>query len=239
MAIITEVRFAHEDGALADTLTALPDLGVTVVGEASTDPDKSRYYIRFDGPDAATALDADHTVSDAVRMHGSVPDPGPRDGIGDANGDGADRTQLWGIAFAPGTALLAPRVTEAGGFVLDARSASSGTPRGWHERWLLPDREALQTIWQHASGTGFDFEVVELHRRGRTDAEYPGPDALTAEQREALVAAYEQGYFAEPRETSLEELADSFDLSASAVGGRINRGLKALIGAALVRDERG
>jgi predicted DNA binding protein len=134
--------------------------------------------------------------------------------------------------------LLAPLVTAEGGFVLDARSAAGdGTPRGWHERWLLPDREALQTIWHHAAGKEFDFDVLELHRRGRTDAEYPGPDALTDQQREALVAAYERGYFAEPRETSLEELADSFDLSASAVGGRINRGLKALVGAALVRDE--
>jgi hypothetical protein len=231
MAIITEVRFAHEDGALADTLTALPDLDVTVVGEASTDPDMSRYYLRFEGDhDVASALDADHTVTESVRMY----EPG---GEGDDGGDG-DWTELWGIAFAAETELLSPRVTAAGGFVLDARSASGGQPRGWHERWLLPDRADLQGIWQHASGTGFEFEVLELHRRGRTDAEYPGPDALTDEQRETLLAAYEQGYFAEPRETSLEELADSFDLSASAVGGRINRGLKALIGAALVQDER-
>jgi hypothetical protein len=224
MAIITEVRFAHEDGALADTLTALPGLDVTVIGEASTDPEKSVYYLRFDhgeSEDVHGALETDHTVSEATPMRES--------------GD----TQLWGIGFAAETELLAPLVTAEGGFVLDARSAScEAVPRGWHERWLLPDREALQTIWQHTSEEGFDFDVLELHRRGRTDAEYPGPDALTEQQREALVAAYEQGYFAEPRETSLEGLAETFDLSASAVGGRINRGLKSLIGAALVRDDR-
>lgn len=223
MAIITEVQFAHEDGFLVDTLTALPELEVTVVGEASTDPEKSVYYLRFEyeGPDDVRAtLGSDHTVREATLMRKS------------------GETRLWGIEFSPETELLAPHVTEEGGFVLDARSEAGGrSPRGWHERWLLPEREALQTIWEHASEVGFEFDVLELHRRGRTDTEYPGPDALTEEQREALVAAYEQGYFSEPRETSLEELADSFDLSASAVGGRINRGLKALVGAALVRND--
>ena len=222
MAIITEVRFAHEDGFLVDTLTALPELDVTIVGEASTDPEKSVYYLRFEyeGDGVRATLDSDHTVREATLMRRS------------------EETRLWGIGFSPGTELLAPHVTEEGGFVLDARSESRArSPRGWHERWLLPDRAALQTIWEYAAEVGFEFDVLELHRRGRTDAEYPGPDALTEEQREALVAAYEQGYFAEPRETSLEELAEAFDLSASAVGGRINRGLKALVGAALVRDD--
>ncbi len=224
MAIITEVQFAHEDGFLVDTLTALPELDVIVVGEASTDPDKSVYYLRFeyeDDADVGATLDADHTVREATLMRKS----------------GA--TRLWGIEFTAETELLAPLVTAEGGFVLDARSESgNSSPRGWHERWLLPDRKALQTIWEHASEIGFEFDVLDLYRRGRTDAEYPGPDALTDEQRETLLAAYKQGYFAEPRETSLEELAESFDLSASAVGGRINRGLKALIGAALVQDEQ-
>lgn len=221
MAIITEVRFAHEDGALAATLTALPGLDVTVIGEASTDPDTDVYYLRFDH-------DGDDEVLETVESDPTVSDVTPIREVGE--------TYILGIEFEEETELLAPLVTAESGFVLDARSQSAeADPRGWHERWLLPDRQALQTIWQHASERGFEFDILEVHRGRRTDTEYPGPDALTEEQREALIAAYEQGYFAEPRETSLEELADELDLSASAVGGRINRGLKALIGAALVR----
>ncbi|PSQ58834.1 MAG: bacterio-opsin activator [Halobacteriales archaeon SW_9_67_25] len=221
MAIITEVRFAHGDGALAGTLSALPALEATVVSETSTDPD-GNYRLRFDydgDGSVREALAADHTVREATAMRESGP---PR---------------LWEVEFAPETKLLAPLVTTEGGFVLDARSAPPGTdldPRGWHERWLLPDREALHDIWQHARDEGFTFDVLELHHRGRADAEYPGPDALTDQQRAALVAAYREGYFTEPRETSLEELADTLDISASAVRGRINRGLKALVGAGLV-----
>jgi len=227
MTIITEVRFAHQDCALAGTLAALPDLGVRVVGETSTDPEGNRYYLHLDAADPETlreVLEADHTVRDAAQTRES----------GDSD--------LWGVEFSDEAKLLAPLVTTGGGFVLDARGApaeSNPAVRGWHERWLLPDHEALHAIWKHAREEGFDFEVLELHQRGRTDADYPGPDALTDEQREALVAAHEEGYFAEPRETSLEELADSLDISASAVRGRINRGLKSLIGAGLVLSRPG
>lgn len=221
MAIVTDVRFAHDDGALAETLTGLPDLEATVVSETSTNPAGS-YHLRLEHDDperVRAALRDDHTVGDARPMRE------------------AGESRLWEVEFAPETKLLAPLVTDVGGFVLEAQSVPAGTDlaiRGWNERWLLSDREALHDIWQHARTEDFEFDVLELHQQGQTDAEYPGPEALTDQQREALVAAYEEGYFAEPRETSLEDLAESLGISASAVRGRINRGLKALIGAGLV-----
>jgi Predicted DNA binding protein len=223
MTIITEVRFAHDDGALAGALAALPGLDVTVASETSTDPGGSYHFrLDHDGPESVrSALEADHTVRAVSLLRES------------------GNSHLWSVEFEPGTELLAPLVTAERGFVLEAHSTPAGSnidPRGWHERWLLPDREALHTIWQHARDAGFAFDVVELHRHGRTDTDYPGPDALTDEQQEALVAAYEGGYFAEPRETSLAELAESLDISASAVRGRINRGLRALVGAGLVTN---
>ena len=52
---------------------------------------------------------------------------------------------------------------------------------------------------------------------------------LTEAQREALVLAYEQGYFNSPRETSLEKIADELDISQQAVGSRLRRGTRRLI----------
>jgi predicted DNA binding protein len=222
MAIVTEVRFAHEDGALAGTLAALPDADVTVIREASTDPGGNIYLIRFDGDvegyeEVGAALEADHTVSEAEPI------------------TGFEGQHLWGVEFAEGTKLMAPKVTSVEGFVLDARSSNPGEGRrGWRERWLVPDREALHEIWEHARAEGFEFEIIEFRRRGRTDPEYPGGDAPTEEQREALLAAYEHGYFAEPRETSLEELAGGLDISPTAVGGRLRRGMRSLVGMTLV-----
>jgi len=222
MPTITEVRFAHERGALAGTLGALDEVEVRVLPETSTDPSGTMSVFEFDGVDhdeLTPALEGDDTVA-SVR-------PMP---------EFADRT-LYGIEFAPETKLLAPRVTDEGGFVLDARSAHPGCGLdGWHERWLLPDSAAIHDVWEYARAEGFEFEVVDLYRRGTGDARSHARGALTDEQRVALVTAREMGYFSDPREASLETLGDALGHSPSAIGGRLKRGMKALIEATLVVD---
>lgn len=219
MVVITEIRFAHERGALAGTFEALPGTDITVIRDTSTDPEGSVYHVRFDDGQferIRAALEADPTVDRFESM--SV----------------LEDECLCSVVFATDTELLAPAVTSAGGFVLDARSPGTETHRRWYERCVLPDRESLHDVWQHAREGDFDFEIVELHSGDEIDTEYPRADALTDEQERALVVAYEQGYFAEPRETSLEDLAGILDISASAVGGRLKRGMKALVGTTLV-----
>lgn len=223
MAIITDVRFAHPEGALADTLGQFVELEVSIIREAGTDPQRDVSFLRFDGPslsDVQAALEDDASIQTVV----SIPE--------------FEDERLIGVEFEPGTKLLAPEVTAAGGYVLDAR-AISGTRRspGWYERWLLPDHESIHAIWQHAREAGYEFEIRELHRQKRSLTVEPEPRALTDEQRETLVTAYELGYFTQPRETSLAELASHLDISPSAAAGRIKRGMSALVGGTLVVDE--
>lgn len=224
MPIVTEVRFAHADGALADTLNGLPELEISVIPEAGTNPERSLYLFRIESEadgDVEAVMVADHTVRDVERVRV------------------IESERTLGVDFARDTQLLAPKVTDHNGLVLEARSSSDTSfPRGWRERWLLPDREALHDIWQVAREAGFEFEVLEFHQRGESSPEYPGGRDLTGEQREALVAAYEHGYFVEPRETSLEELAAELDLSPTAVAGRLKRGMRSLIGMTVVGDRR-
>ena len=52
---------------------------------------------------------------------------------------------------------------------------------------------------------------------------------MTAAQREALLTAYEEGYFEEPRKTSQQEVVDRLGISSTAAGGRIRRGMSKLI----------
>jgi hypothetical protein len=222
MAAITEVRFAHEDGALADTLAELPELDVRVIPETSTDPDRELCVFTFDNANASTVagtLSDDHTVSTVE----------PMSELSERN--------LWGVEFAGETELMAPRVTRRGGFVVDSRSASpGGHPRGWHERWLMPDRQSIHEIWQHARERGFQFEVLDVHRGDSIDSTYGARNVLTDHQRTALRTAHEMGYFAEPREASLQDVADALGYSPSAVSGRLKRGLRSLIEATLVVD---
>lgn len=227
MPIVTEVRFAHPDGALADTLRTLSDLEVTVVPETSVGPRRSVYLLRFgEGETGAvpvdevvSVLESDHTVESVELMPVS------------------EREPLIGVGFTSETKLLAPQVTSEGGFVLEARSSSPDVdPRGWYERWLLPSREALHDIWQHARDEGFEFDVLRFREQGTTAPEYAGATRLTDEQRETLLLAYDRGYFTEPRETSLEELAAELDISPTAVAGRLKRGMRALVGMTIVSD---
>lgn len=224
MAILSEVRFAHPDGALVDTLTAHRELDVTVVPDAQTDPEQRFYIIRFGFDDLDTvreSLAADHTVSDIRDL------PGFED------------QRLFGIEFSQAAKLLNPKVAEQGGFVLEAQSSNADLDRrGWRERWLLPDGEALNDVWEYARNTGFHFEVLDVRTRGRDGPDFAGSGSLTDEQREALLVAYDHGYFDEPREASLEDLAEVLDLTPAAVGGRIRRGMQSLIGMTILRSDR-
>lgn len=224
MATIAEIQFAHEEGALAGTLEELSDVETKVIRETSTEPEQNLYFIRFDlgNPgEIHPALEGDRTVQSASPLTET------------------STSQVWRVEFADRAKLLDPQVTREGGFVLHARStALDGDRWGWHERWLLPDHEALNTIWQDAREDGFEFEILHYHTWGGNLSEHSDVRTLTEEQREAVVLANERGYFQEPRETDLAALADELGISTSAAAGRLKRGMKLLIEKTLIVDDR-
>jgi len=57
---------------------------------------------------------------------------------------------------------------------------------------------------------------------------------LTETQREALILAYERGYFDTPRKASLEEIADELGITQQSLSSRLRRGHRRLIAATLV-----
>ena len=224
MAIVTDVWFSHPDGALAATLAALEGLEVESVREASTDPERRVYFYRFDGAPV-------EAIRESVAEDPSV--------LLSRQPAALDENRLFGVEFAPETTLLGPEVTAAGGYVLDAWGRGGGVRGpGWYERWSLPDHESLRGIWNDARSTGFDFEILDLRRHEGDDETDRATLALTDEQRTALVAAYEAGYFAEPREASLEALSATLDISPSAVSGRLRRGLGTLVEHTIAVDGR-
>lgn len=220
MPIVTTVRFAHERGALAHTLETLPGVEVRVVRDTGTDPEHDMYIFRFEGGEWGNierTLEADASVAHWYSM------------------SEYETEYLLGIEFTSDTELLAPKVTEAQGFSIEARRADPDTGLfGWLERWLLPDREALNAVWEAAREDGFEFEILALNQLRSPKTE--GADRLTAQQQETLILAYRKGYFDEPREVSLEDLAEQLELSPTSVGGRLRRGIRGLIETSLVDD---
>lgn len=54
-------------------------------------------------------------------------------------------------------------------------------------------------------------------------------DALTPDQRETLITAYEEGYYERPRQTTQQELGDRFNITSRAISDRLRRGTANLI----------
>ncbi len=127
------------------------------------------------------------------------------------------------ITVAPGSAWI-----ERGVILLDA----VGTFEGWEVRLLVPDREALTSSidwWQANFGS---VSVDALY----SSADDSGGTGLTSLQYDALLRALETGYFDVPRRTTLEELADEFDISAQALSVRLRKGTATLVGNSVTED---
>ena len=57
--------------------------------------------------------------------------------------------------------------------------------------------------------------------------------ALTEAQQEALVLAYDRGYFSSPREVTMEELGEELGISQQAIASRLRRGTRRILGSTL------
>ena len=98
--------------------------------------------------------------------------------------------------------------------------------------WLLRIRGEAGVVESFAAycrerGTTFELRrLYELDEQGR--GRTLGP-RVTATQRETLRLAYEAGYYEEPRETTLGELAAELGVGERAVSRRLRRGVRNLL----------
>lgn len=85
---------------------------------------------------------------------------------------------------------------------------------------VVPTRAVVRSIITdlRALGTTVSVERIRAHA---PEAAATESVALTPKQREALAVAVEAGYYARPREATLEELAEALELTRSAVSQRL------------------
>lgn len=214
MSLIAILDISHPDLALTPTIRKCSDATIQVIPHSTTDPETGLFFFLVEGRDEIieTAFTNDHTVTDWTLV------------------DGSDSSRIYQLQHGEDTKLISPQTAQLGGLMLKAES----NDRGWTVRLHLPDRKALATLVEHCEDEGISLDLSRMFRQDEwIDGLSPG---LTDQQRTALVDAYEEGYFEEPRETSLEELADRLDISPTAVGGRIRRGTGKLIETTLLEE---
>ena len=217
MNVIAVFDIAHPDLALTQTIMAVPEATIRVVRHSGTDPKTEQFFFSVtcdeDELEAAEReLDADPTVRDWTRV------------------GHFERNTLYRIEHTEETVLITPKATEVGGIMLDAQS----NRKGWTVRLSLPNESAASTIWNYCRDEKMSVELRQLHRQD--GPQLASGSNLTDAQRSALLMAYREGYFDEPRETSLKELAEKLEISPTAVGGRIRRGTARLVEFSLLEE---
>lgn len=107
--------------------------------------------------------------------------------------------------------------TQVGAVVFEA----TGSGNRWELRMRFDSRERLQQFNDYLEDEGIDFELARIHEvtSPRTASQY----GLTSKQQEALITAWDAGYFETPRQTSLDDVADQLDISQQAVSSRPRR----------------
>lgn len=106
-----------------------------------------------------------------------------------------------------------------------------GTQDGWEFHLRAPDTGTLDDFTDYCEQHGITIALEGLYTGGETGR--PSDYDLTEGQREALVLAYEKGYFEHPRRISLEELAAIVGITRQSFAERLRRGHHNLIKNAL------
>jgi predicted DNA binding protein len=136
-----------------------------------------------------------------------------------------------------GRALLRLRWTESAVLTRAAAAVDGrlvGAERraaGWRLRGRFPDADALAAFERRCRAAG-----IETARAGVAGETPGGLATLPPAERAVVEAAFEAGYFAVPRETTIAELADSLGLSRRTVSERLRRGLGRFVAATLSED---
>ena len=143
-----------------------------------------------------------------------------------------DRGRLYRVALTDETSAATTLTTwrDLDLVLLD----STGTRDGWELRFRVPDRDALARYRRVLEDRELPFRVNALYR---ADEASSTPQAhLTDGQYDALVTAYESGYFDVPRTASQADLAASLQITPQAVSERLRRATAALVRSTLLVD---
>jgi predicted DNA binding protein len=209
------VRAEHPDIVLTGAVTHDRTSRVTSVSEAGTDPTSGKFFYRIESADFERfeeGLRGDRTVGEFERV------------IRTREGEA-----IYSFEYTDEAKVLSPVITAANGVVLDMKNDG----RAWILTIWAPDRTDLVHLWDYAQQNGIEIDLVRVNEY---DSLGTADTGVTDSQREALLVAFEIGYFEEPRDATLGDLAAELDISQPAASGLLRRGIERLVISSLVDD---
>lgn len=111
--------------------------------------------------------------------------------------------------------------------------SGSGTATEWVFEIRAQERESIATFQELCQTRGLPIRITAVRRLSEdlVSEKY----GLTPAQHEALRVAYDRGYFDDPRETTLEEVASSLGISRQALAARLRRAYRNLLETTVIR----
>ncbi|HKJ58731.1 MAG TPA: helix-turn-helix domain-containing protein [Halobacteriales archaeon] len=209
------VRVEHPNIVLTETVTHDSSSSVRSVSEAGTDPSSGKFFYHIESSDFSRfeeGLRNDRTIGEFERVTET----------------GEDRA-IYSFVYTDDAKILSPVISDANGVILDMENDGSA----WTLTVWMAERTDLAYLWEYARRNDIDIELLRVNEYASVDTTDAG---LTERQREALLAAFEAGYFEEPRETTLGEVAAELGVSQPAVSGLLRRGIERLILSSIADD---
>ncbi|SNR25241.1 helix-turn-helix domain-containing protein [Halorubrum vacuolatum] len=210
------IRIEHPDIVLTKTVTHDGSATVTSVLEAGTDPTSGKFFYRIQSDDFdrfEDGLRLDHTVGEFER----VIEPG-------------DGRAIYSFEYTDEAKVISPIISAANGVILDMKNDGNG----WVLTVWMPERQRLSSLWEYAERNDVGIELLRVNQYASLERADAG---VTDAQRQALLVALETGYFEEPRDATLGDVAADLDISQPAASGLLRRGMKRLVLSSLVDDD--
>lgn len=210
MSLFGEFRVPAEAFALSETLAAVPDLVVETERVVATDEALTPYFwvsgADRDGFEAAAADDP--SIRDLQHI------------------DDVDRAALYRAAWTENVESIVFASTTIGATILEACARNDE----WELSIRFDDRNRLDEFREYCDDHDVPFRLVQLYERAHPRA--GGSYGLTRKQHDALVTAWEMGYYGSS-DVSLTDVADELGISQQSLSRRLQRGYDSLIRHAL------
>ncbi len=207
MSVIAEFTIRAPDLVLTATLNAIPEMTVELEQQMASSDETALLIVWATGGDF-DAFDDALRRDPTIESHEIVEELNVR--------------KLYRLWMDRDELIEVYPAYEEIGAVPMAGHGASGT---WTRRVRFPERDALVEFQRFCNREGIEFSLNRLYTPGEKESAFH----LTEAQREALVAAYDSGYFGVPRDATLSELSSRLDISKQSVSERLRRAQSRLV----------
>lgn len=206
MSVVADFSVPADAFCLGSALNAVPAMTVELDRVVAHSPDHVMPFV--------WVIDADRAAVDAAVAEDSTVESA------DVT-DSFEDVHLYHVDWADVVAERLHTILDHDGVALEAR----GRGDKWRLLVRFSSREHFSTFRDHFRA----FGEVTLHQM--TSAQTPGgvQYGVSAKQREALLAAYDSGYYDTPSASTGEDVARQLGVTQQSVSRRLRRGVRSLI----------